>query len=95
MLTLNIGLNIGDKIGALAPASIEDAHCVIKRITHALSGELTAVCTAPDWVSVYDLAVQLRQEAISGITEAGEGFVIGPKAEAWGEFNPVKWLSAN
>ena len=44
--------------------------------------------------AIYALAVALKQEAIAVLSE-GKGYMIGPQAEKWGDFNPEFFIMPN
>lgn len=96
--TINIGLNIGDQVGALSERRIRDAlkeigvHVQRRQIKQPTGpgdeptfiAELDRPLTAQE---AHDLSVALDQEAIpQRVGDQGE--LYGPSAEKWGPYNP-------
>lgn len=94
---LNIGLNVTGEAIALSNEGVVAAAIKVFAPHHMRihvkmsSTEPTAVvqiktAAAPTKENITILCRMLRQEAIAGRVD-GEGFLFGPKAEAWGPFN--------
>ncbi len=108
MLVLNIGLNIGtetkldarrvkDSLASMGFTRLCDGGPSL--VIHASDTEPTAVVVVAGDMDVrraqmvHDLAVDLEQEAIAVYDpHAKTGYVLGPKAEAWGAFNPAFFI---
>ena len=101
---LNIGLNVTDAEGNVVDTW--RAHVVLdalkgvgvlnlQTVQHTSRTEPTLVirCVAPTDNAVYALAYALEQDCIAvWNVEAQTGSLIGPKPEAWGEFDPAQFI---
>lgn len=94
--TLNIGLNVGDKVAALTPLSVLAAIRWFGRQT--LREAIVDSDTEPTLVVEVDvpfsgpslaaLSARLRQDAVAQ-WDGQRGLLAGPKAAAWGPFDPA------
>jgi hypothetical protein len=93
---INIGLDIGDKKGALSPEQVKE---VLKRYGVKVAGfELKQSNTENTFVGTITgnldqakgdaISRELQQEAIAFRNAEGQGTLYGPSAEKWGPFNP-------
>lgn len=109
MVLLNIGLNASLANGGepfTYPAGFVDAYAAYKLNAHALgvqqsASEETALYAIEGGMTntlrarIDRLAHALRQDCIAAFdTETGRGELIGPRAAAWGDFNPEYFLTA-
>jgi hypothetical protein len=99
-LVLNIGLSRADGKDLIPRAALRElANCgftVNAAAAHRSDTELTLVADVTveygnTYKSVYALSEALGQECIAAYFGGG-GYLIGPNAEAWGEFNPEFFL---
>lgn len=97
--TINVGLNIGDGqtkldpvdvVAALRALGVDVARSDVRQSATepTLVADLSRALTPEE---AYALSEQLQQDAIAQRT-GEEGGLFGPKAEAWGEFNPDFFL---
>lgn len=92
---LNVGLNVGDKVNALTEADVINA--LKSKGVDVLSGKTVMSNSEPTFVpalsrpmtpaEVHDVSSSLGQQAIAH-SHNGEGFLAGPEADKWGNFDP-------
>ena len=96
---LNVGLNVGDKVGALKPSDVQAA--LKTRGANVLKGTVQQSKTEPTFVATIDnalsdkdahgLAADLKQESIAQMS-GGKGDLHGPGADQWRPFKPDEFL---
>lgn len=96
---LNIGLATADGAGITAAAACEALRAagvgVVDLDVRDSATEPTAVVVidrAMPPAALAALSAQLNQEAIAQLDADGVGILAGPKADAWGPFNPDFFL---
>lgn len=96
---LNIGLKIGED-GVLDPADARAAveatgAKIVSESIHESNTEQTLVAVldrALTQQELYAVSEATQQDAIAQRTGRGQGMLAGPKAEAWGDYNPEYFL---
>lgn len=102
-ILLNIGLNTpsGDPVASLGMERIYEAGKLLETFRksvalHVSDTEETLVVECDDFDLVdemIELCRLLDQDCIAlHDTETGKGFLVGPRAHEWGEFDPTKFL---
>jgi hypothetical protein len=97
---LNIGLAIGstsklDPADVLRVLALREFDVVMHDVHRSETEDTLVVglAAAPVWASVYGLSQSLAQDAIAvWYPDTFKGDLIGPRAEAWGTFNPAYFL---
>lgn len=97
---LNVGLDTRDGARPITVAAVCEALRAIGRTI--VTVEVRESNTEPTAIVVIDralspaalaaLSAQLNQEAIAQLDADGVGILAGPKADAWGPFNPDFFL---
>lgn len=104
--TINIGLAIGDRLDAITEARALEAllaHTGDNPITYTVTQsttERTLVAVLEEAATdgaLWALCADLEQDCIAQQVEGQPGQLVGPRAEAWGPFNPdyfISWADA-
>ena len=97
--TLNVGLNVGDKLGlhplAVLRAIRHAGGLPVRATVHESDTEQTAVVALAKPLSpsaLERLSSALRQDAVAQ-WDGVKGLLVGPKAAEWGPFNPAFFLT--
>ena len=100
-IELNIGLYVNGKDDGKTIERASEAVRLVNLHSLDLQARLAPSVTEPTLVLKCDLlgalaldiiAERLEQDCIAIRYENGKGELIGPKAEAWGEFNPEYFI---
>jgi acetate kinase len=97
---VNIGLNIGTRVGAIDPAFaihvVRDQGVLVERVdvrdSHTESTLILGLNRPLTLAEAHTVCHALRQDAIAQLS-GDRGAVLGPKAADWGAFNPNHFLN--
>lgn len=97
-MQLNIGLNTNTGSAltlreALCAVALAGSVYGFRRAHSETEQTLVVHCAELDDGTIFGLSELLQQDCIAALSVDGDGALIGPKADAWGTFNPEFFIN--